>query len=96
MLLLLCMLANLRDPGVASLPIPRTSCRSRLTDSAGMLAATPLLITLFYGVEAATEVGEEVRDGASVIRSELDFQLSYQLLPISSWRPRPSACSASG
>lgn len=34
---------------------------------AGVLAATPLLVTLFYGIEAATEVGEEIRGSAHVI-----------------------------
>jgi basic amino acid/polyamine antiporter, APA family len=33
----------------------------------GVLAAVPLLIGLFFGIEAATEVGEEVRNGRVVI-----------------------------
>jgi len=33
----------------------------------GVLAAVPLLVGLFFGIEAATEVGEEVRNGRSVI-----------------------------
>jgi APA family basic amino acid/polyamine antiporter len=31
--------------------------------TAGMLAAVPLLIGLFFGIEAATEIGDEVKDG---------------------------------
>ena len=34
---------------------------------AGVFAAVPLLIGLFFGIEAATEVGEEVKDGRRVI-----------------------------
>lgn len=34
---------------------------------AGVLAATPLLIGLFFGIETATEVGEEVKDGRRAI-----------------------------
>lgn len=34
---------------------------------AGVFAAVPLLIGLFFGIEAATEVGEEVKNGRSVI-----------------------------
>jgi APA family basic amino acid/polyamine antiporter len=33
----------------------------------GVLAAVPLLVGLFFGIEAATEVGEEVRNGKSTI-----------------------------
>ena len=33
----------------------------------GVLSAVPLLIGLFFGIEAATEVGEEVKDGKSTI-----------------------------
>lgn len=33
----------------------------------GVLAALPLLIGLFFGIEAATEVGEEVKDGRASI-----------------------------
>ena len=32
-----------------------------------MLAAVPLLIGLFFGIEAATEVGEEVKNGRAII-----------------------------
>lgn len=31
--------------------------------TAGMLAAVPLLIGLFFGIEAATEIGDEIKDG---------------------------------
>lgn len=34
---------------------------------AGVLSTVPLLIGLFFGIEAATEVGEEVRNGRSMI-----------------------------
>ena len=34
---------------------------------AGVFAAVPLLIGLFFGIEAATEVGEEVKDGRRII-----------------------------
>lgn len=34
---------------------------------AGLLAAIPLLVGLFFGIEAATEVGDEVKDGARAI-----------------------------
>jgi APA family basic amino acid/polyamine antiporter len=34
---------------------------------AGVLAAIPLLVGLFFGIEAATEVGEEVKDSATAI-----------------------------
>jgi APA family basic amino acid/polyamine antiporter len=34
---------------------------------AGVFAAVPLLIGLFFGIEAATEVGEEVKNGRRVI-----------------------------
>lgn len=33
----------------------------------GVFAAVPLLIGLFFGIEAATEVGEEVKDGRALI-----------------------------
>jgi APA family basic amino acid/polyamine antiporter len=33
----------------------------------GVLAAVPLMVSLFLGIEAATEVGEEVRDGQRTI-----------------------------
>ena len=33
----------------------------------GALAAVPLLVGLFFGIEAATEVGDEVRDGRKTI-----------------------------
>ncbi|HEY9234821.1 MULTISPECIES: APC family permease [Phenylobacterium] len=33
----------------------------------GMLAAIPLLIGLFFGIEAATEIGDEVKDGKKTI-----------------------------
>jgi APA family basic amino acid/polyamine antiporter len=33
----------------------------------GVVAAVPLLIGLFFGIEAATEVGEEVKNGRSMI-----------------------------
>ena len=33
----------------------------------GVLAAVPLLIGLFFGIEAATEVGEEVKNGRAII-----------------------------
>jgi basic amino acid/polyamine antiporter, APA family len=33
----------------------------------GVFAAVPLLIALFFGIEAATEVGEEVRNGRTMI-----------------------------
>lgn len=35
--------------------------------TAGMLAAVPLLIGLFFGIEAATEIGDEVKDGQRTI-----------------------------
>jgi APA family basic amino acid/polyamine antiporter len=35
--------------------------------TAGMLAAVPLLIGLFFGIEAATEIGDEVKDGRKTI-----------------------------
>lgn len=35
--------------------------------TAGMLAAVPLLIGLFFGIEAATEIGDEVKDGQKTI-----------------------------
>ena len=35
--------------------------------TAGMLAAVPLLIGLFFGIEAATEIGDEVKDGRRAI-----------------------------
>lgn len=35
--------------------------------TAGMLAAVPLLIGLFFGIEAATEIGDEVKDGRKAI-----------------------------
>jgi APA family basic amino acid/polyamine antiporter len=34
---------------------------------AGVLAAVPLMVSLFLGIETATEVGEEVRDGRRTI-----------------------------
>jgi APA family basic amino acid/polyamine antiporter len=34
---------------------------------AGVLAAVPLLVSLFFGIEAATEVGDEVRNGRRMI-----------------------------
>ncbi|WP_375282814.1 APC family permease [Marinicauda pacifica] len=34
---------------------------------AGVLAAVPLLVGLFFGIEAATEVGDEVQDGRRAI-----------------------------
>jgi APA family basic amino acid/polyamine antiporter len=37
------------------------------TGWSGVLTAVPLLIGLFFGIEAATEVGEEVRDGRARI-----------------------------
>jgi APA family basic amino acid/polyamine antiporter len=37
------------------------------TDWSGALAAVPLLIGLFFGIEAATEAGEEVRNGQAII-----------------------------
>lgn len=36
-------------------------------DLTGVLAAVPLLIGLFFGIEAATEVGEEIRNGQAII-----------------------------
>lgn len=33
----------------------------------GMLACVPLLLSLFFGIEAATELGEEVKDGRRLI-----------------------------
>ncbi len=33
----------------------------------GVLAAVPLLVSLFFGIEAATEVGDEVRNGRRMI-----------------------------
>src|SRR5262249_53420999 len=38
---------------------------------APVLAAVPLMIPLFLGIETATEVGEEVRDGRRVIPQAL-------------------------
>lgn len=35
--------------------------------TAGMLAAIPLLIGLFFGIEAATEIGDEVKDSSKTI-----------------------------
>lgn len=35
--------------------------------TAGMLAAIPLLIGLFFGIEAATEIGDEVKDSSRTI-----------------------------
>jgi basic amino acid/polyamine antiporter, APA family len=35
--------------------------------AAGMLAAVPLLIGLFFGIEAATEIGDEVKNGQKTI-----------------------------
>lgn len=35
--------------------------------TAGMLAAVPLLIGLFFGIEAATEIGDEVKNGQKTI-----------------------------
>lgn len=35
--------------------------------TAGLLAAVPLLIGLFFGIEAATEIGDEVKDGQRTI-----------------------------
>ena len=35
--------------------------------TAGMLAAIPLLIGLFFGIEAATEIGDEVKDSQKTI-----------------------------
>jgi APA family basic amino acid/polyamine antiporter len=36
-------------------------------DWAGVLAAVPLLVSLFFGIEAATEVGDEVSNGRRMI-----------------------------
>jgi len=37
----------------------------------GVFAALPLLISLYMGIESATEVGEEIRDGTAVIAKGL-------------------------
>lgn len=46
----------------------------------GVLAAIPLLVTLFYGVEAATEVGEEIRESARVIPLGIAFSLAISVV----------------
>jgi len=42
---------------------------------AGVLAAVPLMVSLFLGIETATEVGEEVRDGRRTIPLGIGFSI---------------------
>lgn len=46
----------------------------------GVLATVPLLIGLFFGIEAATEVGDEVRDGSRNIPLGIALSLGSALL----------------
>ncbi len=42
----------------------------------GMLAAVPLLVSLFLGIESATEVGDEIRDVRRVISRGIAISLA--------------------
>jgi APA family basic amino acid/polyamine antiporter len=46
----------------------------------GVLAAVPLLVGLFFGIEAATEVGEEVKNGRRVIPLGIGLSIASALL----------------
>jgi basic amino acid/polyamine antiporter, APA family len=46
----------------------------------GVAAAIPLLVSLFFGLEAATEVGEEVRDSRSAIPRGIALSIAAALL----------------
>jgi APA family basic amino acid/polyamine antiporter len=46
----------------------------------GMLAAVPLLVSLFLGIESATEVGEEIRDVRRVISRGIAISVGVTLL----------------
>jgi APA family basic amino acid/polyamine antiporter len=46
----------------------------------GMLAAVPLLVSLFLGIESATEVGDEIRDVRRVISRGIAISVGVTLL----------------
>jgi len=46
----------------------------------GMLAAVPLLVSLFLGIESATEVGDEIRDVKRVISRGIAISVGVTLL----------------
>lgn len=54
---------------VSALPVADTAHFGPLFERGweGVLAAVPLMVSLFLGIETATEVGEEVRDGRRTI-----------------------------
>ena len=50
------------------------------TGFGGMFAALPLLVSLYMGIESATEVGEEIRNGAAVIARGLAVASALTIL----------------